>query len=111
MEKYNLEKLVKIECNDFAKSKWYKYKKNRKFFGIVTQKEGIYFDIFDIYELSDTYLGMEVPKNHTLKNGVVYENPEVILHYQADITKVYYFNSLDEAKKFTDEITAIGRWQ
>ncbi len=108
MEKYNLEKLVKIECNDFAKSKWYKYKRSRKLFGIVIQKEGIYFAI---YELSDTYLGLKVPKNHTLKNGVVYENPEVILYYQADISKVYYFNSLDEAKKFVDEITAIGSWQ
>jgi hypothetical protein len=105
MNKYNLDKLVKVECNDFYPARWYRYEKEKKFFGFVTQKAGIYKEVWD------NYLGLEVPKNHTLKNGVVYENPEVILHYQADHSKVYYFNSFDEAKKFADEITALGRWQ
>lgn len=105
MNKYNLDKLVKVECNDFYPAKWYRYEKEKKFLGIIIQKEGIYMEIWNYY------LGFEVPKYHTLKNGVVYENPEVILHYQADHSKSYYFNSFDEAKKFADEITALGRWQ
>lgn len=105
MNKYNLDKLVKVECNDFYPATWYRYEKQKKFLGIVTQKEGIYKEILD------TYLGFEVPKNHTFKNGIIYENPEVILHYQAGHSKVYYFNSFDEAKKFAAEITALGRWQ
>lgn len=104
MNKYNLDKLVKVECNDFYPARRYRYEKEKKFLGFVTKKEGIYKEIWD------NYLGLEVPKNHTLKNGVIYENPEVILHYQADHSKAYYFNSFEEAKKFADEITALGRW-
>ena len=105
MNKYNLDKLVKIECNDFYPSNWYRFEKEKKRFGIVTVKEGIY------HEPWDNYLGFKVPETHTLINGIVYENPEVILHYQAGHSKVYYFNSFDEAKKFTDEITEkSGRW-
>ena len=105
MNRYNLDKLVKVECNDFCPSIWYRYEKEKKFFGFVTQKEGIYTEVWN------NYLGLEVPKNHTLKNGVVYENPEVILHYEAGHSKVYYFNSFEKAKKFADEVTTLGRWQ
>lgn len=105
MTKYNLEKLVKIECNDFYPARFYSYKKEKKFFGFVTQKEGFYSNT--LYN----YLGLEAPKNYTLKNGVLYENPQVILYYQSDYSKTYYFNSFDEAKKFSDEITKKGRWQ
>lgn len=105
MTKYNLDKLVKVECNDFYPARWYTYEKEEKFWKFITQREGIYKNIFG------TYLGLEVPANHTLRNGVVYENPEVILHYQADHSKAYYFNSYEEAKKFADEITEFGKWQ
>lgn len=105
MEKYNLDKLVKVECNDFYPARWYRYEKEKKFLGIVIRKEGFYEKIWD------EYLGLEVPKNHTLKNGIVYEKPEVILHYQDSHSKVYYFNSFDEAQKFADDITALGKWQ
>ena len=104
MTKYNLDKLVKIKCNDFYPSKWYRFEKEKKWFGIVTVKEGIYREIFE------NYLGVKVPETHTLKNGIVYENPEVVLHYEAGHSKTYYFNSFDEAKKFADEITENGRW-
>lgn len=106
MNKYNLDKLVKVECNDFHYTMWYKYKKEKKFLGFVTQKEGIYEEVW-----GSNYLGLEVPKNHILKDGKIYENPEVILYFQNNHSKVYYFNSFDEAKKFADKITAQGRWQ
>ncbi|MBU3661204.1 MAG: hypothetical protein FGM14_15130, partial [Flavobacteriales bacterium] len=83
MNKYNLDKLVKVECNNFYPARWYSYEKEKKFLGFVIQKEGIYKKVLG------NYLGLEVPKNHTLKNGVLYENPEVILHYQADHSKAY----------------------
>lgn len=107
MNKYNLDKLVKVECNDFYPARRYNYEKEKRFLGFVTRKEGIYKNLWgDFY-----FLGLDVPKNHTLKDGSLYENPEVILHYQAGHSKTYYFNSFDDAKKFADEITAIGRWQ
>jgi len=105
MNKYNLDKLVKVECNDFYPSNWVTYKNEKKIFGFIVQKRGFYDTLFH------DYLGTEIPKNHTLKDGVVYENPEVVLHYEAKHSKAYFFNTYNEAKKFADEITAQGRWQ
>lgn len=105
MNKYNLDKLVKVECNDFYPSRYYTYREAVKILGFVIQKEGIYSSVFD------RYVGPDVPKYHTLIDGKVYENAEVILHYEAGHAKVYYFNSFSEAIKFSDEITALGRWQ
>ena len=105
MNKYNLDKLIKVECHDFYPSKWYSYKKERKFLGIVWRKEGIYSNHWH------DYLGFEVPEYRTLKNNLIYENPEVLLHYQGGYSKTYYFHSFIDAKKFADEITSVGRWQ
>lgn len=104
MDKYNLDKLVKVECNNFKLARFYRYEKEKKFLGFVIQKEGVYV------EISNKYVGLEAPKNHTVKNGMIFENPEVILHYQDGHSKAYYFNSLEEAEKFSDEITTLGRW-
>lgn len=105
MEKYNLDKLVKVECNDSYESIRYYYQDQIKFLGIVIRKEGFYENLYG------GYMGLKIPNNHTFKNGIVYEKPEVILHYQDSHSKVYYFNSFDEAQKFADDITSLGKWQ
>lgn len=104
MNQYNLDKLVKIECNDFKLSHWYIYKKKVTFLGIKIQDEGVYRKIFERYE------SKEAPKYHTIKDGQVYENPEVILHYQANHAKTYCFDSFEKAKEFADQITSTGNW-
>jgi hypothetical protein len=103
MNIYNLDKLIKVVYHDFYPSTWYIYKKEKKFLGFITQKEGVYYEL-----LSCTYEGLDIPKNHTLIDGVIYENPEVILYYQADHSKHYYFNTFDEAKEFVENITFNG---
>jgi len=104
MEKYNLDKLIKVTHKDFRISDWYKYKKEIKFFGITFRKEGIYTEVFDDYK------GLEPPKNYILKDGIVYSNPEVILHYESNYVKCYVFKSSDEAKEFYNDITGGSKW-
>jgi len=104
MEKYNLDKLIKLQYNDYYPSRDIRYQKEYKFLGFIIRKEGFYSKYFS------SYISEELPKNHTFKNGVVYENPEVILYYQEKYSKTYYFDSPNDAKKFFDKITAIGRW-
>ena len=70
--------------------------------GFVTQKAGIYRDIFG------DYLGDKVPEHHFVKDGNIYEKPEVILHYQADHSKAYYFDTYEQAQKFAEEIVSLG---
>ena len=104
MIKYNLDKLIKVDCSDFRLASWYSYRKEKKCFGIVTQTEGVYDDVFD------SFVGSNIPEHYTLKNNILYENPTVILHYQGGHSKEYCFESFEEATKFADEITAIGKW-
>jgi hypothetical protein len=61
--------------------------------------------------LSDMYIGSEVPKNHILKDDEIYVKPAVTLYYQEGHSKIYYFDSFEDAKKFYDEITSTDRWQ
>lgn len=82
-------------------------KKERKFLGIVITEEGIYQTSF----IGERFLKMNVPDRHTLNNVIVYENPSVELEYQGDHSKVYYFDTYDQAEEFSNQITSVGRWQ
>jgi hypothetical protein len=105
MNKYNLNKLVKVGVHDFYPSARYHCKKELRFLGVVLRKEGIYDT------LRDEYLGFTAPEFHALKDdGIIYEKPEVVLYYQSDFCKTYIFNTINEAKAFADEITSSGRW-
>lgn len=105
IEKYNLDKLVKVECKDFNKSLRYYYQKEIIFLGITIKKEGIYDDLYH------NYFGFNPPQYYTLIDNAIYNNPEVTLYYQGNYFKTYYFDSYIEAKKFADDITQLGRWQ
>ena len=102
MKKYNLDKLVKVECHDCYLSKWYTYRKELRIFGIKIRKAGVY-DYFN------SYCGPSIPQNHFFEYGNIYEKPEVILHFQAGHSKRYYFDSYSEAQGFANEITENGK--
>ena len=104
MEMYNLQKLIKISCFDFYRSNFYSYKSEIKLFGIIFRKEGVYHNAINSY-----YIG-GVPENHVLKNGVVYEKPEVRLFFQSGCIKQFHFDDLNSAKKFANDITSNGNW-
>lgn len=104
MTKYNLDKLVKVRCiNHRVSDDWY-YRKERKRWWGYTDKEGIYCG------WTGDYIGLTPPINHIMTSSTVYIKPRVILNYEGDIAKVYYFESYEEAKKFADELTVGKNW-
>ena len=55
------------------------------------------------------YIG-EVPEYHILKNGLVYELPEVVMYFQNRTETIKYFDSLEEAQYFAESITQGKNW-
>lgn len=102
MNLYNLEKLVKIVVNDFYISMWYYYQKRKTFLGLTTKKEGVYSEIWNDFQ------GSEIPKNLALKDGILYEKPEVTLYYESNIEKTYIFDTLKEATDFRDKVKELS---
>jgi len=107
MNKFNLDKLVKVKVNDFYPSNWYKFikGKQKKYFWQTSTKEGIYFDGFTLEYCKDQNI-----KNHTLIDNVLHENPEVKLYFQGGQETIKYFLTLDEAQAFADELTKGKNW-
>ena len=104
MDRYNLDKLIRVVVNDFYASKWYEFKKEKKFFGIVIIQKGFYTCIYD------RYIGMQAPENHVIINDVMFEKPEVVLYFQDGHKKTFYFNSLEDAKRFASNLTNDRKW-
>lgn len=104
MDRFNLDKLIKVVVNDFYASNWYYFKKEKKFLGIVFRKKGFYTYIWD------RYIGMQAPKNHVIINDVMFEKPDVVLCFQDDHKKTLYFNSLEDAKRFASDLTNDRKW-
>lgn len=102
MNLYNLEKLVRIVVNDFYVSNWYYYQKKKTFLGITINKEGVYSCLWNQFQ------GTKIPKNLVLKNGILYEKPEVILRYESNIEKTYIFDTLKEANEFRDKVKELS---
>jgi hypothetical protein len=98
MEKYNLDKLVKVVCKDYTPTIWYTFKEEKRFLGFVVREEGIY-DIFDRL--------VELPENFTRTEYIVYKNPHVILSYEGDYEKTYVFNTYETAQKFAEGILSM----
>ena len=102
MERYNLEKLVKIKCNNFYPAKFWTYKRKISIFGITLRKEGFYSN-FKLYSST-------IPEYHSLINGELFENPVVILYFGVNIIKCIYFDSYEKATEFAKVITLNGKW-
>tara|TARA_R110000796_G_scaffold250514_1_gene379594 strand:- start:8647 stop:8976 length:330 start_codon:yes stop_codon:yes gene_type:complete len=106
MNKYNLDKLVKVVVNDFFNSHTYRFLegKKKKRFWQTEMMEGIYLD-----SLGLSYEGKTL-KNHTVKDNTVFENPEVVMVFQGGVRTTKYFNTLEEAKNFSEELTQGKNW-
>ena len=97
MKLYNLEKLIKITISDSFPARFYTLKNEIKIMGFTIQKAGLYDSIFRPYKWS----GTEIPEGHFIKNGKLYEYPEVILHYQNDHSKVYILKLTNKHKNLS----------
>ena len=106
MNKYNLDKLIKIEYQDVTKSIWYDYKNEKKIFGFVIRKAGFrkagYYGLYSYKEYLDGhFLG---------KGSEVFEHPKAVLHFQEGYKQVRYFYTYEKCVNFVNIITSKGRW-
>lgn len=107
MKKYNLDKLVKVKVSGFYQSKWYMFVKEKKakYFWQDSWKEGFYFDFVGL-----KFKGIKPPKGHVLKDGIVFEKPEVKMYLQGGVETTKYFDTLKKAQDFANEITIGKNW-
>ena len=107
MEKYNLDKLVKVTVHGFYKSYQYVYKQReevKNWRGKITVKEE---GIYERFQLQ--FVGIKL-ENHTDINGVLFENPSVFLEFEGGIKTAKYFETLQEAENFAKELTNKRNW-
>ena len=104
MIKYNLDKLIRVRLLNYRVSDDYYYRKEKRRWWGYVEKEGVYCG------WTGEYVGLEPPINHTMTSSTIYENPRVILDYQSDIRKVYYFERFEDAVKFANELTEGKNW-
>jgi hypothetical protein len=107
MVKYNLNSLITVTVNDFYKSRWYVFlegKKN-KYFWQDNVKRGFYSDCIGL-----KFESVDVPENHTFKDNILFENPEVILVFSKGIKKVVYFKTYEDAIEYANSLTQGEYW-
>jgi len=104
MDRFNLDKLIRVTVNDLYASKWYVFKKEKKLFGIVIREKGFYTCIYD------SYIGTQAPENHVIIDNIMFEKPGVVLSFQDGHKKTFYFNSLEDAEAFARNLTNDRKW-
>lgn len=96
MELYNLEKLIKIRVVDKIESDIYDWCPYHKYwFGWVT-REGV-------YTWDNKYI-FQMPVNHFVENGIVYECPECKLFFEDKFTYSCKFRNIEDANAKAFEI-------
>jgi len=106
MSKYNTDHLIRVTVRPFKEARFYRYKKGGlKGFFRDEVKEGFYSILS-----ADPYT-KEVPDDHTFKDGVLYENPEVLLEFAGEIWVSKTFKTLAEAQSYADEFTNGWNWK
>lgn len=103
MNFYNLQQLIKISIKGFQKSNYYEYRESKRRWFRKSSPEGIWRTYIYEGHIYEGYIGKSL-KNHTVLNGIVYENPKVILYFNNDHTVDKSFKTLEEALNFGNKI-------
>ncbi len=107
MKKFNIRHLVTVEVVDFSESSSYSYKNKRIF---PYRREGIYIRTLDgfkyMWEVSD----LVSHYNLILKDKKVMKKARVILTLSTIEIITYYFDSLQEAEQFFQDLTNFNTW-
>ena len=92
-QKIKTEYLVRARCIDFTPSRYhtYKYGKKKKHIFDTEIKEGVYSRLTG-------YQGKEIPPNHILHEGVIFEKPKVILYFKNGNFNQIFFDTYEEAE-------------
>lgn len=109
MEKYNLDHLILIESFKSDHDSGYIIRPERKLLGFVIQKAGIYDTAWNCRH-TDNFLGEKIPNHCYLSESHIWIKPRVSLTYKDGYHKTYYFDTFEEAEKYSDSITSNGRF-
>ncbi len=107
---YNLDKLIKIILVDKTESEYYKYyPKTKKWFGLKTEREGIYKIEYSAFTGKIRYKEFfcttnNIPKEYLFLNAIIYNKPYVHLSFPNDNYKTKRFDSYDEANSYANFI-------
>lgn len=105
MKNYNADTIVDITTLDSVESERYKYKTEKRLFGIRIRKEGIYSSCSGYrYDVN------ECPEGYKLVNGVVYTKPECRINFVDRSSVSFYFNNYKEAVSYKHEIISKGNY-
>lgn len=97
IEYFNQNKIIKVILVDKVESKWYKIKKEIKIFGITIRKYGVYDFFKNLCDEKDVY------EKHILIDGIIYKKSEVIIYFDSNISKTFYFNDYQEGRLFINK--------
>jgi len=104
MEHYNTDFLIRVKVHDFFRSLYYDYVHEKESRWSSKDIDRHYYTRFND-EWSDT-----CPKEHILRDGTVWEKPEVILHYTDGRRCTYVFDTYEEAKEFGAQFIVDSKW-
>lgn len=107
LARFNIDMIIVLEVRPSEESDDFVYKKERrtKLFNILLQKKGIYARrqlYMDSYKLED------MPKNHYIKDGKVYEKAYVRAYMVGGHRKKWHCTSFEAAKNIREEIIQRG---
>jgi len=101
MEKYSRNKLVKTSVKKVEESNLYEIRPRKTFFGMTTQKEGVYYKFSDLEaELGDKYF---------IKEGKVFVKPKVKLFFDGGCNFEKHFESHSQAIKYEKSILSLPK--
>lgn len=100
MEKYNLDKLIKVKVFDEKEKPEFKWLPENKSWWYGNREEGVYFR-------GNTFYGKESLKEFFVKDGLVYLRAKCVLYFQDGYEFTYYCDSLDLAKQRYDIINEL----
>lgn len=108
---YNLAKLICVVVKDFKRIERIEYKERVSFLGITLQSEGWYSYWNKIKEPIEDYLNdIEYSaERFVIKEKEIIEKPHVNLLFHNDVRACKYFESLDEANKYAEEIKRLTK--
>tara|TARA_R110002167_G_scaffold234388_1_gene439633 strand:- start:11835 stop:12173 length:339 start_codon:yes stop_codon:yes gene_type:complete len=100
MEKFNLNKLVKITVLEREESSMYVYKRHQKKTWFKEEvQEGVHRDFF-----GSKYIDVDDVESIVLIDFKVYIKDRVVLSFESDIKHVVYFDSLRHANSYAHQI-------
>lgn len=101
MRKINPANVTRINIRVKQKEYWWSYQEEKRCFGIVTRRSGIY-DItgYDYYRTKEEFESEH--KNFYVENFIIYQRPNVVIYFSDGKNLTYWFETEKELNDFVE---------